>query len=99
MPKQDAFVSLPTVFTGNSRPVQTAMLLHTDWAAAVVAKKPTVTESDGILALCREEAQEQGVGLRSEWRVTLAKVLSDVQAHPREASGGEVGVPAVPTNG
>ena len=45
MPKQDAFVSLPLLFAGNSRPVQTAMLVHKDWAAAVVAKKPTVTES------------------------------------------------------
>lgn len=45
LPRQDAFTSLPLLFTGNSAPVQTAMLVHSEWAGAVVAKKPQVTES------------------------------------------------------
>jgi hypothetical protein len=45
LPRQDAFTSLPLLFTGNSRPVHTAMLVHTDWAAAVSAMTPKYTMS------------------------------------------------------
>lgn len=45
LPKQDSFTSLPATFTGNSRPVHTAVMCHMDWAAAVVSKAPRVTQS------------------------------------------------------
>jgi hypothetical protein len=44
-PKQDPVTPLPLLFTGNSRPIQTAMLVHKDWAAGVVASSPKVTTS------------------------------------------------------
>lgn len=45
MPRQDTALSLPTVFSGNSRPVHTAILCQEEWAAAVVSKAPKVTQS------------------------------------------------------
>lgn len=45
MPKQDTAVSLPLVFTGNSRPVHTAIMMQNEWAVAVVSKAPKVTQS------------------------------------------------------
>lgn len=45
VPRQDAFTSLPLTFTGNSRPVQTAIVCHSEWAAGVVSKEVAVTES------------------------------------------------------
>lgn len=45
LPKQNAFTTLPLTFTGNSKPVHTAMMVQNEWAAAVVTKKPTVTQS------------------------------------------------------
>ncbi len=46
------------------------------------------------LALCREEAQEEGVGLRSEWRANLEKVLADIARSAHATAGGEVALPA-----
>jgi len=53
------------------------------------------------LALCREEAEEQGVGLRGDWRVTLAKVLSEIDNNAQPTAGGEAVAPAAaaPTGG
>jgi hypothetical protein len=45
LPKQDAFVGLPLLFAGNSRPVHTAMLVHNEWAASVMCMTPRFTES------------------------------------------------------
>ncbi len=48
------------------------------------------------LALSREEAEKQGVGLRSDWRVNLAKVLAEIDIHAQDASGSEALKPASP---
>lgn len=45
LPKQDAFTPLPLLFGGNARPVHTAMLCHSEWAASVTSLAPTFTES------------------------------------------------------
>ena len=45
LPKQDAFVGLPLLFGGNARPVHTAMLVHSEWAASVMCMTPRFTES------------------------------------------------------
>lgn len=45
LPKQDAFTGLPLTFTGNARPVHTAMLIHNEWAASVMCMTPRFTES------------------------------------------------------
>jgi hypothetical protein len=45
LPKQDPATALPATFTGNSRPVHTAMLVHRDWAGCVMSMKPTFTDS------------------------------------------------------
>jgi hypothetical protein len=45
MPKQDAFTALPLLFTGNSKPVHTAMLVHSEWAACVTSLTPRFTKS------------------------------------------------------
>lgn len=45
LPKQDAFVGLPLVFTGNSVPVHTAMMVEHEWAIGVISKRPRVTQS------------------------------------------------------
>lgn len=45
LPKQDAFTPLPLLFGGNARPIHTAMLVHSEWAAAVTSMTPTFTES------------------------------------------------------
>ncbi len=48
------------------------------------------------LALCREEAEQHGLGLRSEWRVNLAKLLAEIDVNAQDASGGEAPKPASP---
>ena len=45
LPKQDAFTSLPLVFTGNSQPIHTAMLVHSEWAGCVSCISPKFTQS------------------------------------------------------
>jgi hypothetical protein len=45
LPKQDAFTALPLLFTGNSKPVHTAMLVHNEWAACVTSMTPRFTDS------------------------------------------------------
>lgn len=45
LPKQDTFTSLPLLFTGNSKAIQTAMLVHSEWAACVTSLTPRFTES------------------------------------------------------
>lgn len=45
MPRQDTALSLPLTFTGNSRPVHTAIMCQQEWATAVVSKTPRVTQS------------------------------------------------------
>ncbi len=49
-----------------------------------------------FLALCREEAEREGVGLRSEWRVNLAKLLAEIDVNAQNASGGESAKPTAP---
>jgi len=41
-----------------------------------------------FLALCREEAEEQGLGLRSEWRVNLDKLQREIEINRNGTSGG-----------
>lgn len=45
VPKQDAFTSLPLTFTGNARPVHTALMCQKEWATGVMSKSPKVTQS------------------------------------------------------
>lgn len=42
-----------------------------------------------FLALCREEAEAQGLGLRSEWRVNLEKLLREIEVNRNGTSGGQ----------
>jgi hypothetical protein len=45
LPRQDSYLSLPALFTGDSTAVHSAILCHREWAAAVSCIKPKVTES------------------------------------------------------
>lgn len=45
VPKQDAFTSLPLTFTGNAKPVHTALMCHKEWATGVMTKAPKITQS------------------------------------------------------
>lgn len=42
LPKQDTFTALPQTFTGDSRPVVTALMAHRDWLAVAMPLEPTV---------------------------------------------------------
>lgn len=41
LPKQDTFTALPQTFTGDSRPVVTALLCHRDWLALAIPQEPS----------------------------------------------------------
>ncbi len=41
LPKQDAYTALPTTFTGDGRPVHSAILCHKDWLALAMPLMPT----------------------------------------------------------
>lgn len=45
LPKQDTFTALPLLFAGNSRPIHTAMVCHSEWAASVTSLTPSFTQS------------------------------------------------------
>lgn len=45
LPVQNSFTGLPLIFTGNSRPVMTAMMMHRDWVGSVMNWKPSASKS------------------------------------------------------